>query len=175
MVRLKPRRFSDVIAEISLFRPDPVEGDMVNPYVRRRNGETRVIYPHPDLEPILKETYGVILFQEQVLEIAHRFAGMSYAEADAFRRAMTKDRSPEEMAKIKERFVSGARRKGYSPEVVERMFEMVAAFAAHGFCKAHAASFAHITYQSAYLKTHYPKAFYIGPLNTGHVGSYPPL
>jgi len=175
VVRLKPCRFSDVIAEISLFRPGPVEGDMVNPYVRRRNGETRVIYPHPDLESILKETYGVILFQEQVLEIAHRFAGMSYAEADAFRRAMTKDRSPEEMAKIKDRFVSGARRKGYSPEVAERVFEMVASFAAYGFCKAHAASFAHITFQSAYLKAHHPREFYIGLLNAGHVGSYPPF
>jgi len=175
VVRLKPRRFSDIIAEISLFRPGPVEGDMVNPYVRRRNGETRVVYPHPDLEPILRETYGVILFQEQVLEIAHRFAGMSYAEADAFRRAMTKDRSPQEMAKIKDRFILGAREKGYSLNVAERVFEMVAAFAAYGFCKAHAASFAHITYQSAYLKAHHPRAFYIGLLNAGHVGSYPPF
>ncbi len=175
VVRLKPRRFSDIIAEISLFRPGPVEGDMVNPYVRRRNGKTRVVYPHPDLEPILRETYGVILFQEQVLEIAHRFAGMRYAEADAFRRAMTKDRSPQEMEKIKDRFILGAREKGYSLNVAERVFEMVAAFAAYGFCKAHAASFAHITYRSAYLKAHHPREFYIGLLNAGQVGSYPPF
>ncbi len=173
VVRLKPRCFLDIVAEISLFRPGPVEGDMVNPYVRRRNGKTRVIYPHPDLKPILEETYGVILFQEQVLEIAHHFAGMSYAEADAFRRAMTKDRSPEEMAKIKDKFISGALKKGYSQAVAERVFEMVASFAAYGFCKAHAASFAHITYQSAYLKAHYPREFYIGLLNAGPVGSYP--
>ncbi len=175
VVKLRPRRFADIIAEISLFRPGPVEGDMVSPYVRRRNGLAKVVYPHPDLKPILEETYGVVLFQEQVLEIAHRFSGMSYAEADAFRRAMTRDRSPQEMARLKERFISGALRKGYTLEVAERVFEMVSAFAAYGFCKAHAASFAHLTYQSAYLKAHYPREFYLGLLNAGHVGSYPPF
>ncbi len=175
VVKLRPRRFADIIAEISLFRPGPVEGDMVTPYVRRRNGLAKVVYPHPDLKPILEETYGVVLFQEQVLEIAHRFSGMSYAEADAFRRAMTRDRSPQEMARLKERFISGALRKGYTLEVAERVFEMVSAFAAYGFCKAHAASFAHLTYQSAYLKAHYPREFYLGLLNAGHVGSYPPF
>ena len=125
------------------------------------------------MKPILGETYGGILFQEQVLRIAHVVAGMDYSEADAFRRAMTRDRSPEEMAKLKEKFISGALERGYSRETAEEIYSMVASFAAYGFCKAHAASFAHITYQSAYLKAYYPREFYIGLLNAGCVGSYP--
>ncbi len=172
--QLLPERFSDLIAEISLFRPGPVEGDMVHTYVDRRNGREAVHIPHPDLIPVLEETYGVILFQEQVLRIVHVFAGLSYADADAFRRAMTKDRKSRKMELLEERFFEGALAKGHSRELVEHVFERVAAFASYGFCKAHAASFSHITYQSAYLKAHYPQAFYIGLLNAGHVGSYPP-
>jgi len=171
---LLPRRFSDLIAQISLFRPGPVEGDMVQVYVRRRNKEEPAQIPHPDLLPILEETYGVIVFQEQVLRIAHVFAGLSYAEADAFRRAMTKDRRSKKMVRLRSRFVEGALARGHSLSMIEDVFEKVAAFAAYGFCKAHAASFAHITYQSAFLKAHHPQAFYLGLLNAGHVGSYPP-
>jgi DNA-directed DNA polymerase III PolC len=172
--RLQPRHFRDLIAEISLFRPGPVEGNMVEVYVRRRNREEKVIVPHPDLAPILAETYGVILFQEQVLRIVHVFAGLSYGEADAFRRAMTKDRRDKKMDELKRRFVQGALEKGHSMALIEDVFRQVASFASYGFCKAHAASFAHITYQSTYLKAHYPQAFYLGLLNAGHVGSYPP-
>lgn len=172
--RLQPRRFSDLVAEISLFRPGPVEGNMVDSYVFRRNGEEEVDIPSPDLGPVLSETYGIILFQEQVLRVAHVFAGLSYAEADAFRRAMTKDRKSHKMELLKSRFIEGALEKGCSMELIERVFEQIAAFASYGFCKAHAASFSHITYQSAYLKAHYPQAFYLGILNAGHVGSYPP-
>lgn len=172
--RLQPSRFEDLIAEISLFRPGPVEGNMVEVYVRRRNEEEPVTIPHPDLAPILAETYGVILFQEQVLRIVHTFAGLSYAEADAFRRAMTKDRKAGKMDDLRRRFVQGALAKGYDMAVIEDVFRKVAAFASFGFCKAHAASFAHITYQSAYLKAHHPQALYLGLLNAGHVGSYPP-
>ena len=172
--RLQPNRFSDLISEISLFRPGPVGGDMVDVYVRRRLGEEKVSVPHPDLNPILEETYGVILFQEHVLRIVHFFAGLSYADADAFRRAMTKDRKTRRMKLLEESFFKGALAKGYPREVIEKVFEQVASFASFGFCKAHAASFAHITYQSAYFKTHYPQAFYLGLLNAGHVGSYPP-
>ncbi len=170
---LQPRRFSDIIAEISLFRPGPVEGDMVRIYVRRRHGEEPVRTYHPDLIPILEETYGVIVFQEQVLRIVHTFSGLSYAQADAFRRAMTKDRRNQKMPLLKNQFIQGALSKGHSKELAEEVFEKVAAFAAYGFCKAHAASFAHITYQSAFLKAHYPRAFYLGLLNAGYVGSYP--
>jgi len=171
---LQPRRFSDLIAEISLFRPGPVEGNMVQTYLKRRSGEEPVRFPHPDLAPVLAETYGVVLFQEQVLRIAHVFAGLSYGEADAFRRAMTKDRKSHKMERLKRQFIEGAMAKGHSKRLVEAVFEKAAAFASYGFCKAHAASFAHITYQSAFLKAHYPQAFYLGLLNAGHVGSYPP-
>ena len=109
---LQPRIFSDLIAEISLFRPGPVEGDMVSVYVRRRNGEEDFEMLHPDLEPILDETYGVIVFQEQVLRVVHEFAGLSYAEADAFRRAMTKDRRSNKMPFLKKRFLESASGKG---------------------------------------------------------------
>lgn len=171
--RLQPKKFSDIIAEISLFRPGPMEGDMVNPYVLRRSGKEVASCLHPDLIPILGETCGILLFQEQVLRIAHKMAGLSYADADNLRRAMTKDRSPEEMAKIKEAFIRGCLSMGHTRELSEKLFSMVASFAAYGFCKAHAASFAHITYQSAYLKAHYPLEFYLGLLNAGYVGSYP--
>jgi DNA-directed DNA polymerase III PolC len=171
--RLQPKNFSDIIAEISLFRPGPMKGDMVTPYVQRRNGKAPVSYPHPDLEPILQETYGIVLFQEQVLKIAHCIAGFSLAEADQLRRAMTKERSADEMERIKASFIYGAIRQGCTNQTAEEIFAMVASFAGYGFCKAHAASFAHITYQSAFLKAHYPLAFYLGLLNAGHVGSYP--
>ncbi len=171
--RLQPKNFSDIIAEISLFRPGPMKGNMVTPYVQRRNGNAPVSYPHPDLEPILRETYGIVLFQEQVLKIAHRIAGFSLAEADQLRRAMTKERSAVEMERIKALFIHGAISHGYTHQTAEEIFAMVASFAGYGFCKAHAASFAHITYQSAFLKAHYPLEFYLGLLNAGHVGSYP--
>ncbi|MBW1945549.1 MAG: DNA polymerase III subunit alpha, partial [Deltaproteobacteria bacterium] len=171
--RLQPKKFSDIIAEISLFRPGPMKGDMVTPYVERRNHKEPVRYPHPDLEPILQETYGVVLFQEQVLKIAHRIAGFSLAEADQLRRAMTRNRSAAEMEKIRTAFIEGAIKKGYSQRTSEEIFAMVASFAGYGFCKAHAASFTHITYQSAFLKAHYPFEFYLGLLNAGQVGSYP--
>jgi DNA-directed DNA polymerase III PolC len=171
--RLQPKIFSDIIAEISLFRPGPMKGDMVTPYVQRRNRKEPVCYPHPDLESALRETYGVVLFQEQVLKVAHRIAGFSLAEADQLRRAMTKERSAAEMERIKASFIQGAIRQGYSQKTSEEIFAMVASFAGYGFCKAHAASFAHITYQSAFLKAHYPLEFYLGLLNAGYVGSYP--
>ncbi|MFH0958682.1 MAG: DNA polymerase III subunit alpha [Pseudomonadota bacterium] len=169
---LQPIEFKDIVAEVSLFRPGPVEGDMVNVYIRRRNGEEPVPFLHETISEVLKETYGVILLQEQVLRIAHFFAGLSYAEADAFRRAMTKDRKSRKMELLKQSFIEGAIDQGHSKSLAEGVFTHVSAFASYGFCKAHAASFAHITYQSAYLKAHYPQAFYLGLLNAGQVGSY---
>ncbi len=170
---LQPREFKDLVAEVSLFRPGPVEGDMVNVYIRRRNGDEPVPFLHETISEALSETYGVILFQEQVLRIAHFFAGLSYAEADAFRRAMTKDRRSGKMQLLRKSFIEGALAQGHSDSLAEEVFNHVSAFASYGFCKAHAASFAHITYQSAYLKAHYPQAFYLGILNAGQVGSYP--
>lgn len=170
---LQPVEFKDLVAEVSLFRPGPVEGDMVNVYIRRRNKEEPVPFLHGTISEVLKETYGVILFQEQVLRVAHFFAGLSYAEADAFRRAMTKDRKSRKMELLKQSFIKGALDQGHDKSLAEEVFTQISAFASYGFCKAHAASFAHITYQSAYLKAHYPQAFYLGLLNAGQVGSYP--
>lgn len=170
---LQPTEFKDLIAEVSLFRPGPVEGDMVTVYIKRRNGEQNIHFWHESITEALEETYGVILFQEQVLRIAHLFAGLPYAEADAFRRAMTKDRKSRKMQLLKKSFIEGALAQGHSLALAEEVFNHVSAFASFGFCKAHAASFAHITYQSAYLKAHYPQAFYLGILNAGQVGSYP--
>ena len=173
--RLQPADFSDISVEISLFRPGPVQGDMVERYLRRRAGRERPDFLHPDLKDILEETFGVIVFQEQVLRIVHRFAGFSYADADAFRRAMTKDRSSGEMKRLRHAFIQGALAQGHDRKNAEYVYEKIAAFAAYGFCKAHAVAFTHITWQSAWLKAHYPRAFYIGLLNAGHVGSYPPF
>lgn len=172
--RLQPRHFGDLISEISLFRPGPVIGNMVEAYLKRRHGEEPMQIPHKDLIPVLAETYGVFLFQEQVLRIVHIFAGLPYAEADAFRRAMTKDRKSKKMELLKQQFLQGAISKGHSRSLAEKVFQQASTLASYGFCKAHAASFAHITYQSAYLKAHHPQAFYLGLLNAGHVGSYPP-
>lgn len=174
VARLLPERFEDIVAEISLFRPGPVKSDMVTRYLKRRHGEEAIDCLHPILAPILEETYGVIVFQEQVLEIVHRFAGFSYDDADAFRRAMTKNRSKREMERLKQAFMDGAKRMGHSKELAEKVFKRVSAFAAYGFCKAHAVAFSEITLKSAYIKAHYPKEFYIGLLNADHVGSYPP-
>ncbi len=172
---LQPDTFNDIAIEISLFRPGPVQGDMVQRYLRRRQGRERIEFLHRDLKDILEPTLGVIVFQEQVLSIVEKFAGFSRADADAFRRAMTRDRSSGEMKRLKSAFINGAVRKGHHRSSAEAVYEKIAAFAAYGFCKAHATAFACITWQSAWLKTHHPRAFYIGLLNAGHVGSYPPF
>lgn len=171
--RLQPRHFEDIIAEISLFRPGPMSGAMVEPYVLRRNNKEPVTYPHPDLKPILESTFGVVLFQEQILEIAHDIAGMPYGEGDRMRRSLSKKAPRAVFREMEEAFVKGCLKKGYDNPTAQAFFDLVASFMGYGFCKAHAASFAHITYQSAYLKTHYPLAFYFGILNAEHVGSYP--
>jgi error-prone DNA polymerase len=170
--RLQPVVFEDLIAQISLFRPGPLTAQMIEPFVARRHGREPVTYLHPSLEPILRGTYGVLLYQEQVLEIAHALAGFSLAEADLLRRAMTTDRSPQEMAQIQQTFLDGAARQGVTREVAEQVWKSLSAFAAYGFCKAHAAAFARITYQTAYLKAHYPTEFLASILNNEPMGFY---
>lgn len=172
-VRLQPRNFSDVIANISLFRPGPVQADMVTPFVERRNGRQPVHLPHPSLEPILGETYGVITYQEQVLLVANTVAGFTLAEADTLRRAMTKHISERRLEELHLRFLQGAERNGYSREEAEGIFKQIQGFAAYGFCKGHAACFGHIAYQSAYLKAHYPAEFIAGVLSNQPMGYYP--
>ena len=171
--RLQPEVFNDIIAQISLFRPGPMQADMINPFIARRHGEEDITYLHPSLESILKETYGVILYQEQVISVSHALAGFTYGQADSLRRAMTTDRSPGEMEKIRDSFMEGARKNGVDAKTAEEAFSRLRAFAAYGFCKAHAASFAKISYQTAYLKTHYPAEFLAGILCNEPMGFYP--
>jgi error-prone DNA polymerase len=155
----QPETFRDLINEVALFRPGPLQGNMVHPFIRRRRGEEKVTFDHPDLEPILRDTYGIVLFQEQVLEIAHQFAGMSLAEADDFRALMSKFRHPDEMEKMRDRFVGGAVDRGVRPTTAHHVFDTIAHFVGYGFCRSHAAAFAKTVYQSAYLKTHFPAAY----------------
>ncbi|SVC11274.1 uncharacterized protein METZ01_LOCUS264128, partial [marine metagenome] len=155
----QPRTFDDLTAEIALFRPGPLQGGMVHPFIRRRKGQEPIIYEHPDLIPTLKDTYGIILFQEQVLEVAHRFAGMSLPEADDFRSLMSKYRNPEEMESMREKFVGGALERGISQEIANSVFDKVSKFVGYGFCRSHAASFARIVYQSAWMRLYHPDAY----------------
>lgn len=159
LAKNQPDDFNDLIAEIALFRPGPLMGGMVHPFVRRRRGDEPITYPHPSLEPVLEDTYGVVLFQEQVLEIAHRFAGMSLADADDFRSLMSKYRDRNEMEAMRGRFVSGAMNRGIDEETANYVFDLSANFVGYGFCRSHAAAFAKTVYQSAYLKCHHPAAF----------------
>ncbi|MCK4926808.1 DNA polymerase III subunit alpha, partial [Candidatus Aerophobetes bacterium] len=171
--KLQPTNFSDIIANISLFRPGPMQADMIAPFLKRRHGKEKVRFLHPTLEPILKETYGVIIFHEQVLRIAQRLAGFSLGQADLLRRSMTQKINQEEKEKLREDFISGCQEKGVDKKIAEKVFEQLTSFGAFGFCKAHAASFAKIAYQSAYLKAYYPKEFFLGILNN-QPGLYPP-
>ena len=172
--RLLPNRFEDIIVSISLVRPGPLKSNMDKTYLLRRHGKERVTYLHPRLKKALGETLGVILYQEQVLEVAHDLAGMSYAEADGFRRAMTHDRTEEEMEKMRDSFISSATRNGVSRSIAGKVFEQMAAFAAYGFCKAHATAYAELAYQTLWLKCHYPAEFTAALLSNQPMGYYPP-
>ena len=167
--KFAPTEFSDLIIDISLFRPGPVKSDMVTPFLMARQGWREPEYPHPDLEPILRETYGVVVFHEQVLRIIARMTGCSLAEADECRRSMG---STEGQDEVRAWFYPTAITQGYDLPTVDRVWEILRAFASFGFCKAHAAAFALPTYQSAWLKTHHPAAFYAGIL-THDPGMYP--
>jgi error-prone DNA polymerase len=172
--RLKPRRFQDIVAAISLFRPGPVRGDLITPYVMRRNGKEPYAVPLPELDPVLRPTYGVLVFQEQVLEVANVVAGFSLAEGDQIRRAMTRDRGPGTMAKLRSEFVSRAVARGVPEEIAQEVFGWTEGFAAYGFSAAHAASFAQLSYASAYMKRHHPAEFFCGLLNAQPMGFYSP-
>jgi error-prone DNA polymerase len=171
---LQPTRFDDIIANISLFRPGPMQADMIGPFLARRHGKEAIAYLDPSVRPALEETYGVILYQEQVLEVASALAGFTLGQSDSLRRAMTHDRSQEEMEKLRGEFLEGCRRRGIDEEAAQEAFRRLSAFAAYGFCKAHAASFAIIAYQTAYLKAHYPAEFLAAILSNQPMGFYPP-
>ena len=172
--RLKPRCFNDIVVAVSIVRPGPIQGGMVHPYLRRRLGLEPVTYPHPCLESVLKETLGVILFQEQVLRVAMVAADFSGGEADQLRRAMSRHRSHAEMARLRERFVDGAQANGLDEGVANTVFDQLAGFASYGFCKSHAAAFAHLAYQSLWLKVYHPVEFTCALLNQQPMGFYSP-
>ena len=172
--RLKPRRFSDLVAQISLFRPGPVRGDLVTPYVMRRNGLEGYSAPLPELDEVLRPTYGVLMYQEQVLEVASKVAGFSLAEGDKIRRAMTKDRGLGAMEGIKGSFQERAVGRGVPEKTAEEIFSWVEGFSVYGFPKSHAASFASLSYASAYLRTHFPAEFFCALLNSQPMGFYSP-
>lgn len=159
LAKHQPETFADLVTEVALFRPGPLQGGMVHPYIARRRGQEPITYPHPDLEPILADTLGIVLFQEQVLEIAHRFAGMSLEEADDFRSLVSKNRDRQLMASMYDRFVDGAVQRGVPRDCAEHVYSIVSHFVGYGFCRSHAAAFAKIVYQSAWLKTHYTAAY----------------
>jgi len=158
MKKLQPDNFEDIIALVALYRPGPLQSGMVEDFIDRKHGRKVVEYPHPCLEEVLKPTYGVIVYQEQVMQIAQRMAGYSLGQADLLRRAMGK-KKPEEMAKQKSIFIEGASKNGIDKEKAEEVFELIDYFSGYGFNKSHSAAYALISYQTAYLKSHYPSEF----------------
>ncbi len=163
--RLKPDVFEDLVALVALFRPGPLQSGMVDDFVERKHGRQRVEYPHPDLEPILQPTYGVILYQEQVMQIAQVLALYSLGAADMLRRAMGK-KKPEEMAKQRVIFNEGAARNGIEESVATYIFDLMEKFAGYGFNKSHSAAYALVAYQTAWLKTHHSAAFMAAVLSS---------
>jgi DNA polymerase III alpha subunit len=170
----RPMNLDDLVVEVAIIRPGPIQGNAVHPYLRRKQGLEPVEYLHPSLEPVLRDTLGVILYQEQVMRIAIEVAGFSPAASDGFRRAMGTWRSNREMEKLHRQFVEGAlRQPGMAEEDAEELFRQVAAFASFGFAKSHAAAFARTAYESSYLKLFYPAQFLVGLINAQPMGFYP--
>ncbi|MCL5019519.1 MAG: hypothetical protein M1426_03435, partial [Patescibacteria group bacterium] len=165
--KMQIQNLEDVIVAVALIRPGPAEGGMKDTYIRRRAGLEKPTYPAPDLESVLGETYGVLVYQEQVLQVASVVAGFSYAEADLLRRAMTKSRTKSVMDEIRMKFLQGAIHKGTAPETAEKVWEVLSHFVGYGFNKAHSATYGLLAYQSAYIKLHYPAVFMTAVLNNG--------
>jgi error-prone DNA polymerase len=177
--RTKPASLDDLTVQVALVRPGPIQGGAVHPYIERRerlraDPSYRIPYLHPALEPVLSETLGVIVFQDQVLEVAMALAGFGPGEAEGLRRAMSRKRSDAAMAVYEERFVEGAVARGVRRPVAERVFEQVRAFSGFGFPKAHAAAFGLLAYQSTWLRVHFPPEFLCALLNEQPMGFYPP-
>src|SRR5207244_11026974 len=172
--RLRPQRFYDIVVQVAIIRPGPIVGQMVNPYLQRRQGREEVTYAHPSLEPVLKRTLGVPLFQEQLLRMAMVVAGFSGGEAEELRRAMGFKRSEKRMREIEAKLRAGMTRNGISQEAQEQIVLSITSFALYGFPESHAASFALIAYASAYLKQHYLAAFTAALLNNQPMGFYSP-
>jgi DNA polymerase III alpha subunit len=170
----RPQSLDDLVVEVAIIRPGPIQGNAVHPFLRRKQGLEPVTYLHPSLEPVLKDSMGVILYQEQVMRIAIEVGGFTAAESDGFRRAMGTWRSNREMEKLHQQFFDGCMRQpGMTEEVAEELFRQVAAFASFGFAKSHAAAFARTAYESSFLKLFYPAQFLVGLINAQPMGFYP--
>ena len=172
--RLRPRCFYDLVVEIALIRPGPIQGGSVHPYIRRRNGDEPVTYLHPLTEGALSKTLGVPLFQEQLMQLAIDVGGFTAGESDQLRQAMGSKRSRERMERLHRRFQEGAGANGVDAETIEVLWEKLAAFANYGFPESHSVSFAYLVYSSSWLKRWYPAAFCAGLLNAQPMGFYSP-
>jgi DNA polymerase-3 subunit alpha len=169
--RYQPSRIEDLTALNALYRPGPIQGGMIDDFIERKWGRRAVQYDLPELKELLEETYGVIVYQEQVMQISNRLAGYSLGDADLLRRAMGK-KKPEEMAKQRERFLQGAVERGFPPRKVEKIFDLMEQFAGYGFNKSHSAAYAYLAYVTAHLKAHYPVDF-MAALLTSETGNTP--
>jgi error-prone DNA polymerase len=172
--RLKPREFYDLVIEVAIVRPGPIQGDMVHPYLRRRNGEEAEEYPSEELREILKRTKGVPLFQEQAMKIAIVAAGFSPTEADELRRSMATFKLPGKVGSFQEKLINGMTKNGYDKEYAARVFKQLEGFGSYGFPESHAASFALLVYVSSWLKCFYPDVFACAILNSQPMGFYQP-
>ncbi|TET80888.1 DNA polymerase III subunit alpha, partial [candidate division TA06 bacterium] len=165
LCKLKPSAFSDLVAVLSLYRPGPLGGTQIDEFVDRKNGKKPIVYEHPDLESILKETYGIILYQEQVMQIASKLGGFTLGQADILRRAMGKKQASV-MEEKRRAFVDGAKENKIDSRKANRIFDLMAQFAGYGFNKSHSAGYALISFQTAYLKAHYPVEFVAASLSS---------
>ncbi|MGD0897912.1 MAG: error-prone DNA polymerase [Thermoguttaceae bacterium] len=172
--RLRPRCFYDLVIEVAIVRPGPIQGNMVHPYLRRRNGEEPVVYPNEAVRRVLEKTLGVPLFQEQAMRLAVEAAGFTPGEADQLRRAMGAWRRPGVIDQFRRRLLDGMQKRGFTPEYAEAVFRQIRGFGEYGFPESHAASFALLVYVSAWLKYHYPAAFAAALLNSQPMGFYAP-
>ncbi|MDQ2776311.1 MAG: PHP domain-containing protein [Acidobacteriota bacterium] len=172
--RMKPKTFYDLVIEVAIVRPGPIQGDMVHPYLRRREGKDPVEYPSPELKTVLEKTLGVPLFQEQAMQIAIIGADFTPTEADELRRALATFRHVGTISSLRERFLDGMRKNGYSKEYADRCFSQIEGFGTYGFPEAHAISFANLVYVSAWIKCHHPDVFCAALLNSQPMGFYAP-
>lgn len=172
--RLKPARFYDLVIEIAIVRPGPIQGDMVHPYLRRRNGLEAVTYPSEDIKSVLESTLGVPIFQEQVIRLAMVAAGFTGGEADALRRAITNWGRDSKLLTFEKKLINGMISRGYSADFAVQLFDQIKGFGGYGFPESHSASFALLAYISAWFKCHHPAAFYVGLLNSQPMGFYTP-
>jgi error-prone DNA polymerase len=172
--RVRPRSLDDLTVQVAIIRPGPIVGGSVNPYIRRRLGKEPVTFDHPSLEPVLGETLGVVLYQEQVLQVSMALAGFSAGQAESLRRAMSRKRSKEAIEKLKEQFIEGCLGQGVRQQTAEAVFQKIAGFAEFGFPKAHAAAFGLLAYQTAWLRTYYPAESLCALFNAQPMGFYAP-